>query len=357
MTIRRLPWLLLPLLLAGLWLFREPLTLAVVERLAERSMGTDPLAGRADGIHLVLCGAGGPLPDPARSGPCVWVRAGALDLVIDAGSGAGRNLTRMRLPVGGIDAVLLTHFHSDHIDGLGELAMLRWVNAANSTPLPVRGPPGTAAVIAGFNQAYAADADYRHAHHGNSVAPRAGAGMVATEFPLPAPREGTIVLEQAGVRVTMFAVEHLPVSPAVGYRIDYAGRSVTVSGDTVRSASLDAVASGTDLLVHEALSPELVGAMHRAALAGDRPIVAKISTDIPGYHASPAEAAQSAKATGAKHLLLYHVVPPLRAPGMEGLFLRGVADAWDGPVTVGVDGSFFSLPTDSRAVIENRALR
>ena len=74
------------------------------------------------------------------SGPCVAVRAGKLHLVIDAGSGGARNLTRMRFPMGEIDALLLTHFHSDHIDGMGELAMLRWVNAANTTQLPVLGP-------------------------------------------------------------------------------------------------------------------------------------------------------------------------------------------------------------------------
>jgi len=282
----------------------------------------------------------------------VAVKAGKLHLVFDAGSGGARNLTRMRFPLGAIDALLLTHFHSDHIDDLGELAMLRWVNAANTAPLPVLGPPGTAAVVAGFNTAYSADARYRSAHHGDTVAPFSGHGMQATEFAVPAAGDSVVVLAREGVTVRMFAVNHTPVDPAVGYRVDYAGRSVVISGDTARSASLERVAKGADLLVHEALSPAMVAAMHRAAVAANRPIIAKVTTDIPGYHSSPVDAAKSATAAGVQHLLLYHVVPPLLLPGMEAAFLEGVPEAFSGPVTLGVDGSLFSLPAGTRAVNE-----
>jgi ribonuclease Z len=334
MTRTRLALLLTPLLLlAAAYAFRAPLAMRIAERGIERSLSAEPFAALQDGISLALCGAGGPLPDPKRSGPCVAVQAGKLHLVIDAGSGGARNLTRMRFPLGNIDALLLTHFHSDHIDGMGELAMLRWVNAANAAPLPVLGPPGTAQVVAGFNGAYAADARYRSAHHGDVVAPLSGHGMQASEF-----------------TVRMFAVNHAPVDPAVGYRIEYGGRSVVVSGDTARSTSLETVAKGADLLVHEALSHEMVGAMHRAAEAAKRPIIAKVTTDIPGYHSSPVDAAKSATAAGVQHLLLYHVVPPLMLPGMEAAFLQGVPEAFSGPVTLGVDGSLFNLPADTNTV-------
>ena len=351
MTRTRLALLLTPLLLlAAAYAFRAPLAMRIAERGIERSLSAEPFAALQDGISLALCGAGGPLPDPKRSGPCVAVQAGKLHLVIDAGSGGARNLTRMRFPLGNIDALLLTHFHSDHIDGMGELAMLRWVNAANAAPLPVLGPPGTAQVVAGFNGAYAADARYRSAHHGDVVAPVSGHGMQASEFTVPAPGESVVVLEREGVTVRMFAVNHAPVDPAVGYRIEYGGRSVVVSGDTARSTSLETVAKGADLLVHEALSHEMVGAMHRAAEAAKRPIIAKVTTDIPGYHSSPVDAAKSATAAGVQHLLLYHVVPPLMLPGMEAAFLQGVPEAFSGPVTLGVDGSLFNLPAGTNTV-------
>ncbi len=352
MTRSRLVLILLALLLAAIYAFRAPLALRLAERGIEHSLAAAPFDDLPDGISLVLCGAGGPLPDPKRSGPCVAVQAGKLHLVIDAGSGGARNLTRMRFPLGSIDALLLTHFHSDHIDGIGELAMLRWVNAANTAPLPVLGPPGTAQVVAGFNGAYAADSRYRSAHHGDVVAPLSGHGMQASEIAVPAPGESVVVLEREGVTVRMFAVNHAPVDPAVGYRIEYGGRSVVVSGDTARSTSLETVAKGADLLVHEALSPEMVAGMHRAALAANRPIIAKVTTDIPGYHSSPVDAAKSATAAGVRHLLLYHVVPPLLLPGLEAAFLQGVPEAFAGPVTLGRDGSLFSLPSGSDAVSE-----
>jgi ribonuclease Z len=353
MKTRTIVFLALPLLaVAALYTQRVPLSLAMVERGAARNMAGNPFAALPDGIHVALCGAGGPLADPRRSGPCVAVRAGTVDLVIDAGTGGARNLGRMRFPLGGIDAVLLTHFHSDHIDGLGELAMQRWVNAANTTPLPVLGPEGVSAVVAGFNAAYAQDAIYRHAHHGDTVAPLAGHGMSAQEWPLPAPGEATLVLDRDGVKVTMFAVDHAPVSPAVGYRIDYAGRSVVVSGDTARSANLEAMARGADLLLHEALSPQLVMAMNRGAAKAARPIAQQVTTDILDYHASPVEAAESGTAAGVKHLLYYHIVPPLILPGMQAVFLDGVVDAYAGAVTVGVDGTLLSLPTGTREVRE-----
>lgn len=350
---KRLPIVLLALavIVAGVaWTQRVPLALAMVERGVARNLASPRFSALPDGLHVALCGAGGPLADPRRSGPCVLVRAGRTDLVIDAGSGGVRTLMRMGFPVGGIDALLLTHYHSDHIDGLGELAMQRWVNAANTEPLPVIGPTGLEEVARGFNIAYALDAGYRHAHHGDTVAPLSGHGLGVREFALPADGEATVVLEQDGVKVTMFAVHHAPVSPAVGYRIDYGGRSVVVSGDTARSANLEAMAKGADLLVHEALSRELVMAMNRGAAAANRPIAQKVTTDILDYHASPVEAAQSAAAAGVKQLLYYHIVPPLMLPGMEAVFLQGVPEAFSGPVTVGVDGSFFSLPAGSTEI-------
>lgn len=335
---------------AVLYWQRVPIAIAMVERGAARNLASDPFAGLPDGLHVALCGAGSPLPDPRRSGACVAIRAGKTSLVIDAGARAAGNLARMRYPLGEIGAVLLTHFHSDHIDGLGELAMQRWVNAANTAPLPVFGPPGTAEVVEGFNRAYAQDAVYRHAHHGDAVAPLSGRGMRAHEVALPAPGEAITVLERDGLRVSLFTVDHEPVSPAVGYRIEYGGRSVVVSGDTRRSANLEALARGADLLVHEALSPELVAAMNRGAHRVGRPIAERVTADIPGYHASPVEAAGSAAAAGVRHLLLYHIVPPLPLPGMRAAFLDGVDAAWDGPVTLGADGTLISLPAGSDAV-------
>src|SRR3546814_8698585 len=91
--------------------------------------------------------------------------------VVDAGEGGARNISLMGLPNPRIRALFLTHYHSDHIDGLGPMMLMRWVASGNSSPLPVHGPEGVEAVIAGFNAAYAADNGYRTAHHGATVTP------------------------------------------------------------------------------------------------------------------------------------------------------------------------------------------
>ena len=310
----------------------------------DANLGADLRDELVSGLHVLLCGAGGPLPDPKRSGPCVAVVAGDQVVIVDVGSGAARNLARMQLAPATVDAVLLTHFHSDHIDGLGELGTLRWVGAGHETPLPVHGPTGVTRVTTGFNDAYALDVGYRNAHHGDRVAPLQGAGLSPQPFEVPAEGEGSVVYDEGGLRITAFAVGHAPVSPAVGYRFDYAGRSAVVSGDTVKSSNLEAWSQGVDLLVHEALAAHMIAAVNEAVTRAGREVMAKITSDIPGYHATPVQAAEVAAAAGAGHLLFYHVVPALPLSMLEGLYLEGVSDVFDGPVTLGQDGTLISLP-------------
>jgi ribonuclease Z len=337
------------LLLAAAWLFRADIATAVMARAARTALTTDTVAGLPDGLHVAFCGAGSPFPDPTRSGPCIAVIAGRTLVVVDAGTGGARNLQRMGIRAGGVAAVLLTHFHSDHIDGLGELALQRWIGASHTEPLPVYGPPGVDAVVAGFNQAYRADAGYRTAHHGEHIAPPAGAGMRA--MPFTPPETGQLEVWNAdGLRITAFPVAHTPVHPAVGYRFEYGGRAIVISGDTRRAVAVTEAARSADLLLHEALDANLVGRLTDAAEAAGRPELAKITRDIVDYHTSPGEAAAIAAEAEVKGLVLYHVVPPLLVPGAETAFLRGVPDVFHGTVMVARDGTFTSLPANSSAV-------
>ncbi|MGK0374540.1 MAG: ribonuclease Z [Arenicella sp.] len=339
-----------------LFLKRGNLAESVYQTIASKRLLVNLTTELDDGLHLVLCGAGAPLPDPERSGPCVLVVAGEMMLVIDAGTGGSRNLSTMQVPQGDIDAVLLTHFHSDHIDGLGELAMQRWVNGANTSPLPVYGPKGVSQIVTGFNMAYDLDASYRQAHHGDSVAPLSGKGMIAIEVPEPKRGEQSIVLEQHGLTVTMFTVNHAPISPAVGYRFDYKGRSLVISGDTSKSENVQRFSQDVDLLVHEALAPNLVLALNRGAATAGNAVIEKITYDILDYHTSPKEAAEIAQAANVKHLLFYHIVPALILPGSKAAFLNGVDDAYQGKVTIGQDGSMISLPSNSDKIISSKLL-
>lgn len=339
------------LVAGGLYAFRLPLAEMAFTRAVERAIGRDTASALPDGLHVYVCGAGTPLPDPMRAGPCLAVIAGDQHLVFDAGSGGVRNLTRMAYPNGKIDAVFLTHLHSDHMDGLGELLMQAWVNGGRDVPMPVYGPQGVQEVVDGFQAAYRIDGTYRTRHHGLAIANPAGHGGEGITITLPAgPGGSAIVYEHGGVTVTAYKVDHAPVEPAFGYRIDYKDRSVSLSGDTVYSENLIAVSRGVDILFHEALNANMVIAMRDAAADAGRADLAKILGDILDYHATPEDAAKAAEAASVRQLVYYHTIPPLPSGALNALFMKDAKKHFGGPMDVAVDGIIWSLPAGSAAV-------
>jgi len=176
-----------------------------------------------------------------------------------------------------------------------------------------------------------------------------GAGLSPRSFGAPKIGELLKVFEKNGLIVEALLVDHAPVHPAVGYKFSYKGRSLLITGDTKQSSNIEMLAQGVDLLVHEALAPNLAMKMHHAAKNAGSEGLAKIFVDILDYHASPAEAAQTAKNSDVGHLLYYHIVPPLVIPGQEKLWLDG-AEAIFPRYTVGEDGVSFSLPANSELI-------
>lgn len=341
---------------AGLFAIRGKIAMAVMERVVARSMAEDPLSNLPDGLHVALCGAGSPIADPKRAGPCVAVIAGQRLFIVDIGDGATRNLSLMNLPPARVEAAFLTHFHSDHIDGLGGLMLQHWGGSAQK-PLPIHGPQGVEQVVAGFQQAYSLDSGYRIAHHGPKIMPPSGFGGQALPFTIDAAHPEVLIINDPDLKVRAFSVDHSPVEPAVGYIFEYKGRKVVLSGDTKPSPHLEAVANKADLLVHEALSPELVKMVHDAAQKAGRTGLTAILNDIPGYHTSPEQAAAIAERAGVKMLLLNHIVPPLRLKALEGPFLGKSRQIYHGRLQVGIDGDVVSLPANSDRIETSNRLK
>ena len=131
---------------AGL-LFREPIGPRLFARAVETGVARDVIGDLPDGIHVALCGTGSPLPDPSRAGPCSAVIIDGKMFIVDIGGGAVRNLGLMGLAPGATEALLLTHFHSDHIDGMGELMLQRWAAGGRDAPLPVIAPEGVEPIV------------------------------------------------------------------------------------------------------------------------------------------------------------------------------------------------------------------
>jgi ribonuclease Z len=186
----------------------------------------------------------------------------------------------MNVPLGKVEAVLLTHLHSDHMGGLGELMLKAWTRGVRSRPLEVVGPRGVESVVAGLKQAYEVDTEARIAHHGDAVAPRAGAGGVARPVTSFDAQGAAVILTAEDLKVTAFLVDHQPVEPAFGYRFDYKGRSLVISGDTLPSESLRRQAQGADLLLHEVLQPKMLQVVHDAARVAGRENLAAVTSDI-----------------------------------------------------------------------------
>lgn len=300
-----------------------------------------------DALSVFLCGTGSPLADPDSAAACTMVFAGGKAYVIDVGPGSQETAQLAGMPRAELAGILLTHFHSDHIGELGEWAMQSWV-AGRATPLHIYGPPGVEEVMGGFRMAYRLDDGYRIEHHGADLLPPSGTEWIAHVVPY-VNGPGTVILEQDGLVVTAFAVDHTPVEPAVGYRFDYKGRSVVISGDTDQSSNLEVNAQGADLLLHEVLLKDIIAQVSEAAGEAGAARQATLAGDVIDYHTSPAEAAQTAERAGVNTLVFTHIVPPVPGPLRNWLFMRDV-DVEDVEVILGEDGMLFRMPAGSEAI-------
>ncbi|MEJ0045964.1 MAG: MBL fold metallo-hydrolase [Rhodospirillales bacterium] len=218
-------------------------------------------------LRVVMCGTASRSRTPSGRGRAPRVIAAGKIWMVDVGGGGWRNLILWHLPGDHLTAVLLTHFHSDHIEDLGEVNVESWV-AGRPASLPVYGGPGVVDVVDGFLAAYAHDTTYRVAHHGAETLPPDREKMIphvieaAPGVPL---HEGQTapVLDQDGMKITAIGVNHAPVSPAYAYRFDYGGRSVVISGDTKASPAFATAVAGVDVMVHEAQANGLLQLAHR----------------------------------------------------------------------------------------------
>ncbi len=208
-------------------------------------------------FKVTLLGTGAPIPLANRFGPSTLVEVGGQKLLFDAGRGAPIRLRQINVPVGKINALFITHYHSDHTTGIPDVWMTGWVvggPARRTTPFRVFGPVGAKELMSNLEKAYALDIKIRIE---DEKLPPQGIATSVEEF-----ENDGVVYEQSGVRVIAFTVDHGPaIKPAVGYRIEYGGRSVVISGDTRYDQNVIKYGTGADLLIHEVsvARPELLG--------------------------------------------------------------------------------------------------
>ena len=321
----------------GVWLLPLAGCEGAMDRLIARELQAlaDTSALEDGDLHVVFGGTGTLSSDADRVGSSVAILAGGEVIVIDAGPGSTRVLASHKVPLAAVSTVLITHLHSDHYGDLGELTIASEIMGRDH-PVSVYGPPGTAAVAAGFEAAYAPDHQNRAAQHpGNLHAAQASLAAAELDAPL-----GTAlpVFSRGGIVVEAFAVDHRPVEPALGYRVTYAGRTVVVSGDTAYFEPLAEFARGADLLIHEAMDKTFALRIARISREIGRERTAVLIEDALPNHSTAEDAARIAQAAGVGTLALTHISPPLISPMLRRQFVRSARRAFDGEVFMAEDG-------------------
>jgi ribonuclease Z len=276
-----------------------------------------PATAAGQEIKVTLLGTGSPPPVMNRFGPSILVEAGGGKFLFDAGRGALQRLAQLGVRWQDVDGLFLTHLHSDHVVGFPDLWLTGWlVGAGRSRPLHVWGPRGTRKMMSHLEQAY--EYDIRIRLYDDRASPD-GVVIFAEDI-----GEG-VVHEKGGVKITAFEVDHTPIKPAFGYRIDHAGRSVVLSGDTRVSDNLIRHAQGVDLLVHEVASPET---FQRAGAPPER------AKSIVAHHVTPEQAGEVFSRTKPKLAVYSHIVLPTAT---EQDLLPSTRKTYSGPLEVGED--------------------
>jgi ribonuclease Z len=201
-------------------------------------------------IKVVLLGTGGGPPmNLQRYGPSTLVEAGNETLLFDCGRGATLRMAEFGIHLGKVSKLFVTHLHSDHIIGIPDLFLTPWASEeGRKIPFEVWGPPGTQEMMDYMQKAFAFDIRIRR----DVDEKYSKEGIMVSSHDI---KEG-VIFEKNGVKVTAFLVDHGPVKPAFGYRVDYAGHSVALSGDTRFSENVIKFSQGVDVLIHEAIDAE-----------------------------------------------------------------------------------------------------
>lgn len=270
-----------------------------------------------DVVRVTLLGTGNPRPTMDRFGPSTLLEAGKHAVLIDAGRGSLQRLFQIGTSeeVRKLDLLLLTHLHSDHVVGLPDLWLTGWI-FGRDRPFVVEGPPGTKSMCEHLDEAFAFDKKVR----ARAFDPQ-GIVLEAKDV------EPGVVYEEDGLRITAFEVEHGGiVEPAYGYRAEYRGRSVALSGDTHYYEGIVEAARGVDVLIHEVISPEVE---LRRAQVTEEAVAGVIS-----QHTSPQQAGRIFAKIKPRLAVYYHIVP---SPTVAEDLIGPTRETYDGPLAVGYD--------------------
>ncbi len=303
--------------------------------------GAIPLP-ESESLRVYVCGSASPL-GMGQAQACIAVITPEHFYLIDSGAGSTDNISRLGLPISQLDGLLLTHFHSDHIAEIYEVNLNSWVQG-RPQPLTIIGPQGVEEITNAVNAGYRQDRIYRTGHHGADLLPPALGVLEHKTI-----TQG-VILEDGDLTITAYSGEHPPIEPAMGYRFDYRGRSVVISGDSNVNDDTMKIVDGADLLLHDALSVPTVSALSAALAAANQPRQSKIVEDVLDYHASAESLIELSEKSDVDMVAFYHLVPVPPNSLLKDVFMRGAPDN----VILTEDLMWFELPVDSDDIVVNR---
>ena len=301
---------------------------------------------KEDALSAAVCGSRSPLPSPGRAETCILVAAGDDLFVLDIGDGSNQNLRSWNIDFSDIQAVLITHLHSDHIADLPGLHQNAWVVGERTSKLKVFGPEGVDQLTQGIEMAYAHDYVFRNEHHGDAIAPLEYAGFDTSVIDLNDP----VIFDNGELKITAFKVVHEPIDPALGFKFEYKGRSLVITGDTSYTQSVIDNSMNVDVLFHEAQANHMLAVIENLQRSLGMDLLATVLDDITTYHTTLIEAAEVANKANVKKLVFYHLTPAPRNFIQEVMFVRGVDEVrkeW----TLVDDGTLIILPIGSEEII------
>jgi ribonuclease Z len=298
-----------------------------------------------DALTAVVCGSRAPINDPNRAEACILVQAGDKIFIFDTGNGSAQNLNDWNTPWNRVKGIFYTHLHSDHISDIAEFHIGTWINGRRDSKLKIYGPEGVQMLTDGIELAYTKDYIFRNEHHGDEIAPLDVAGFDTHTVDLDNP----ILVDDGNLKITAYSVSHDPVDPALGYRIDYKGRSISISGDTIYDQNLVNNSKNVDVLFHESMSLELLDIINKGAKRTGNVVADIVTIDILDYHTPIVEVVKAANEANVKHLVFYHHLPAPRNNIMEDIMYRGVDDIREG-WTSSHDGTMVILPIGTEEI-------
>ena len=301
---------------------------------------------KEDALSAAVCGSRSPLPSPGRAETCIMISAGEDLFVVDVGDGSNDNLRSWNINFRNIKAVLITHLHSDHIADLPVLHQNAWVVGERSSKLKVFGPEGVDQFTQGIEMAYAHDYVFRNEHHGDAIASLEFAGFDTSVIDLNNP----VIFDNGELKITAFRVVHEPIEPALGFKFEYKGRSIVITGDTSYTQSVIDNSMNADVLFHEAQANHMLAVMEKSLRSSGAELLATVLDDITTYHTTLVEAAEIANEANVKKLFFYHLTPAPRNYIQEIMFVRGV-DQVRKEWTLVEDGTLVILPVGSEEII------